>query len=458
MTRQTLSAVLTAAFLMLQAVASAQAQYVLIDLGQVDGIGSFAVGINDSGQAGGWIITQSHDTRAVRSVNGQPFAYVPPLQSLSITTEGINLDGDLTGNVVVSPFPTFAYHAFRYSDQGGLVDLGTLGGQSSTGIGINSFGQVAGWSYTSSGVPRAFRSTPGQPLQELPIFGGTTSQSFAGWINDSGQVSGYAENSSGIFHAFRFTDGQPLLDLGALGGSFGSMANQINASGQVVGQASTASSGGHAFRYTDGIGMQDLDTLQTNDSVGQGINDAGDVVGYFIQSGLARAFRYTDQNGMVDLNSFIDVNSGWTLNAAYGINGHGQIVGVGTFNGQLNPRAFLLTPIPPDVTPPVISAVQANPAVLWPANHKMVPVHLTVDVIDNIDPAPTCRITAIVSNEPSSGTTDFEIIGDLDAALRAESVGPAGRTYSITVACTDASSNTASTIVQVRAPHDQSDK
>jgi len=436
--------------------AAAQTAYRLIDLGQVDGVGSSAVAINDAGQVAGWIITQTHDSRAVRSVDGQPFAYVVPLQSLSITVNGMNQYGDLTGNVVVSPFPTFAYHAFRYSDQGGLVDLGTLGGQSSTGIGINSSGQVAGWSYNGSGIPRAFRGTAGQLLQELPTFIGGTSQSFGGGINDSGQVAGYAEKA-GVFRAFRFTDGQPLLDLGTLGGAFGSRAYQINASGQVVGEASTLSSGTHAFRYTDGIGMLDLDPLHARNSVAMNINDGGDVVGYFDAGGPSHAFRYTANDGMVDLNSFVDQNAGWTLNAAYGINAQGQIVGVGTFNGQATPRAFLLTPLPPDVTPPVISSVQANPDAIWPANHKMVPIAVTVDVTDDLDPAPTCRITGITSDDQGSAA-DFAIVGDLSATVRAESLGPTGRTYSIALACSDSSSNSSTAVALVRVPHDQSRK
>jgi hypothetical protein len=47
---------------------------------------------------------------------------------------------------------------------------------------------------------------------------------------------------------------------------------------------------------------------------------------------------------MYDLNNLIAPGSGWLLGAAYAINDRGQIVGVGTHNGQ--DRAFLLTPVP----------------------------------------------------------------------------------------------------------------
>jgi probable HAF family extracellular repeat protein len=451
MIRRWLATVLTAFSLSQPSLAHAQTLYKLIDLGQVDGVGSFAVGINDNGQVAGFLITATHDSRAVVSVNGQPFAYVTALQSLEVGLEGIGPFGDVTGHVVVSTPPSpFAYHAIRYSEQGGLVDLGTLGGLSSTGISINSHQQVAGWSYNASGIPRAFRSTPGQPLQELPLLGGSTSQSFAGAINEAGQVSGNAEDSTGHWHGFRFTDGQPLLDLGALGPN---AVRGLNNAGQVVGVL------GYAFRYTDGIGIENLAPQLTFGSGGNSINDAGDVAGYVVQgNGIHHAARYTDQDGMVDLNDFIDPSSGWVLTDALDINNSGQIVGIGSFNGQQFPRAFLLTPIVPDVIPPIIAAAEANPAELWPANHKMIPVNVTVAVSDDVDPAPTCRITSIVSSEASAGTVDFQILSSLSAELRAESLGQAGRLYSMTVECADASANTASTVVNVRVPHDRSGK
>ena len=47
---------------------------------------------------------------------------------------------------------------------------------------------------------------------------------------------------------------------------------------------------------------------------------------------------------MIDLNTRIDPQSGWTLEVAKGINDAGEIVGNGSHNGDYH--AFLLTPIP----------------------------------------------------------------------------------------------------------------
>src|SRR6185295_15768315 len=165
--------------------------------------------------------------------------------------------------------------------------------------------------------------------------------------------------STGRWHAFRYMPGVGLQELGTPidGVSF---ANDINSPGQVVGRVYSAA-GEHAFRYTDGAGMLDLHNNALGaTSNGFSLNDRGDVVGEIYTSGWgSRAFLYTDADGMIDLNSRIDAASGWVLNAAYGIHAAGEIVGQGTYLGGFLWRAFKLTPLPPDTTPPVLT-VPAN--------------------------------------------------------------------------------------------------
>lgn len=120
-----------------------------------------------------------------------------------------------------------------------------------------------------------------------------------------------------------------------------------------------------------------------------------------------------------------------------------------------------------DTTPPSISSVTASPDVLWPANHKMVPVAVDLTVTDACDEnvADGCMIVSLASNEPINGPgdgntePDYEITGDLTLNLRAERSGKGdGRIYTVTVACTDASGNSSSNTVAVTVPHDQSKK
>jgi len=112
---------------------------------------------------------------------------------------------------------------------------------------------------------------------------------------------------------------------------------------------------------------------------------------------------------------------------------------------------------------PVIAEVTASPNILWPPNHGMVPVSLAVSVTDRADPAPTCRISEVTSNEArgrqGSGSTavDWTITGPLTAVLRAErSGGGSGRIYTLTIECRDAAGNSATATALVTVPHDRS--
>lgn len=119
--------------------------------------------------------------------------------------------------------------------------------------------------------------------------------------------------------------------------------------------------------------------------------------------------------------------------------------------GQLtNTCAFLVTVS--DCEPPSIQSIVASPAILWPPNHRMQPVTLSVSATDNCHVART-RIVGVTSNEPGP-SPDWELTGDLTLNLRAERSGKgAGRLYSITVECADDSGNTSTAVATVAVPH-----
>ncbi len=113
-----------------------------------------------------------------------------------------------------------------------------------------------------------------------------------------------------------------------------------------------------------------------------------------------------------------------------------------------------------DTQSPVINGASANPAVLWPANHKMVAVIINYTASDNCG-AVTCTLS-VASNEPINGTGDGDTSPDWtiqDAhhlMLRAErSGGGSGRIYTITINCTDGAGNSASQTVLVTVPHNK---
>jgi probable HAF family extracellular repeat protein len=77
-------------------------------------------------------------------------------------------------------------------------------------------------------------------------------------------------------------------------------------------------------------------------SMAEAINDSGDVVGMSLDSsGDYHAFLYNG-TAMVDLNSLLPAGSGWDLINADGINSAGDIVGYGDDDGLL--EGFVLTP------------------------------------------------------------------------------------------------------------------
>lgn len=109
-----------------------------------------------------------------------------------------------------------------------------------------------------------------------------------------------------------------------------------------------------------------------------------------------------------------------------------------------------------DTTAPTFTAATVNPGSLWPPNHKMVPITVTAQATDAVDPAPSIAIVSVSSNQPVNGTgdgdaaPDWEITGPLALQLRAERAGNSERIYTITIAATDLYGNVATTTVEVR--------
>jgi hypothetical protein len=113
-----------------------------------------------------------------------------------------------------------------------------------------------------------------------------------------------------------------------------------------------------------------------------------------------------------------------------------------------------------DTTPPVITSITASPDVLWPPNHKLVNVAITVVAADACGGV-TAKIVSVTSNEPENGlgdgdtAPDWLVTSDLGLILVAERAGNGnGRTYTINVEVADDNENTASGQVTVTVPHD----
>src|SRR5438093_108490 len=109
-----------------------------------------------------------------------------------------------------------------------------------------------------------------------------------------------------------------------------------------------------------------------------------------------------------------------------------------------------------------------DPTVLWPPNHRMVPVRVQMQIADRCDSAAGGVLVAATSSEPddAQGGGDGDTTGDVQMApagspvatllLRAErSADGPGRVYTLTYQARDASGNTASALSIVSVPHDE---
>jgi len=334
------------------------------DLGTLGGESSMALGINQTGSVTGGSYKSSGDPHigyhAFRYVDGLGMVDVGALPGGDVSEgHGINSSGVIAGAGLVVGSDSVS-NAFLASPQGVLSDIGTVD-VFSFARDINDKGQVTGESSNSLGNDHAFLWTQSDGMTDLGTLGGSTSVGRS--INENGQISGESKSSNdSATRAFRFTPGVGMVDLGTLGGR-NSSAFGINDSGQVVGESDTGFNNGnnylflglsilgtHAFLWTEGVGIIDLGHFPGGHSTAHAINNRGIVVGSSsLKDGSNHAFMWTKSGGMVDLNGLLPRGSGWVLYDAWDINDNSQIVGNGLHNGKahayrLNYQAPTLAP------------------------------------------------------------------------------------------------------------------
>src|SRR5262249_35156549 len=112
-----------------------------------------------------------------------------------------------------------------------------------------------------------------------------------------------------------------------------------------------------------------------------------------------------------------------------------------------------------DKTPPSVSC-SASPDILWPPDHKLARVDVSVTVSDTLSGPAGFTLVSITSNEPDSGLGDIQgfTIGTAPTSgeLRAERLGSGnGRVYTFTYRGMDRAGNSAICSTTVSVPHDQ---
>ena len=112
------------------------------------------------------------------------------------------------------------------------IDLGALGGNASVAGALNDSGQVAGRIVYAGGYAHAFSWTQSGGMIDLGTLGGSNSSIGSNNIygdphalNDAGQIVGSSTTANGATHAFSWTPSGGMIDLGTLGGNY-SLAEQ----------------------------------------------------------------------------------------------------------------------------------------------------------------------------------------------------------------------------------------
>jgi probable HAF family extracellular repeat protein len=288
------------------------------DLGTLGGNHSIAIAINDRSQVVGFSVNTIPDPFSLLYFLGGGF------------TNGTETRGFLWQN-------------------GQIRDLGTLGGPDAQAFGLNDRGQVVGISYINltpnpiTGVPPAnpFFWTEDRGMIDLGTLGGAWGAANA--LNNRGQVIGTSSlaadpgaclgiGNTANCHPFFWDDGR-LVDLNAdtIGGR-PVTAQAINDAGEVVGNAVFPNGAiyGDAYLWKDGV-ITKLGAFPGDCySEAFAINSRGQAVGQHFNCDTGSGGSVLWEHGaMFDLNTLIPANSDLLLDNTFAINDRGEIAGFG---------------------------------------------------------------------------------------------------------------------------------
>jgi probable HAF family extracellular repeat protein len=300
--------------------------------------------------------------------NAIRFPGTPPVaaavsQNASGQPSSMSRDGRVVVGFYDNGFST-PYHAFRWTEATDVVDLGTLdpannASRSSFATDTNSDGAViVGYSDIAGGVNwHAFRWTQAGGMIDLGAANGAASFSRAfGTSTDGTVVVGEGDFPGGfgnIRQAFRWTQTGGFQRLGSVQPDWPSVANAVTGDGSVIiGHSgfplvvnNRQSNTTRAFRWTQAAGMQNLGVLPGFEaSTATAVSDDGAIVVGFCTNGIvdrnapggrirgdsatSRAFYWTQQNGMRDLTQLLNtanvLNPGVSFVSATGMSLEGD--------------------------------------------------------------------------------------------------------------------------------------
>ncbi len=454
----------------------------------LESVYSVATAINASGDLTGYYMPAG--LRAFRYVDGVGITTIPVLPG---GTYGIGYAITANGDVVGYGNSAAGNRAWRAS--AGLPPLvpPVLSSTASTACGANETGQIVGSFTTAAGYQHAFRLELDGSLTDIGTLQGPSSSSSACAIDADGRVGGHSSLGQ-TTHAFLFSTGAPT-DIDAFGSSFSSV--DAISSGVSVGTFTLLSGASQAFVRTDADGMSDLNGRIPAGSGwvlsgATAVNSKGQIAGQGLVAGVPRAFRLTpaavldttppvitsltatpsriwppndalvpvsvavvatDDSGEAPSCALSAITASGAAPGDYSITGQYsalvRAVGGRTYSLRVTcsdaagnrSSASVDVVVPPDTTPPTITALSASPSFVWPPNGKMVTVSVSVTATDDVDATPTCGLMSIAG--PSAA--DAVITGVFTASVRARKEAA----YILNVGCRDRAGNLAQGAVTV---------
>lgn len=288
------------------------------NIGTLGGNEVVAVDLNDAGTAVGYATTPSGVQHA--------FLWHGAIGILDLSQEtgvgsavaaAVNNNGVVTGSFG---------HAFRWSPTSGLEDLGVLApGGLSFGLALNDAGEIAGTATTAENRRHAFIWTRSGGMVDIDTLNSYDALPVA--VGAKGAVAGNRLPSlSGDYRAFLWTPATGMRDIGSGGGR--PIVLSMTPGLHMAGFINFAGRPQQAMSWTPATGTRNLGTLGGQGSEARDVNAKGQIVGFAQnKAGNERAFIWTAQRGMLDLNRYLrHAPPGLVLDDAFAINDSGAIV------------------------------------------------------------------------------------------------------------------------------------
>lgn len=277
-----------------------------------------SVSINASGQVA---FTELVDGNFhARFFDGHDVHSIGTLGGPTATTSAVNDQGQVAGTSAVDA-GAIHFHAYRWSRQTGMEDLGKGLPGESTGEDINNKGQVTGGAEFASFQRHAFLWSPNTGMRDI---GALDFSAFGTALSDAGTVTGLTGGNS--LRVFRWTRQDGMRAVTSIYNDF-TAANDINAAGHIVGAAALSedpSKPAHAFLWTPREGLIDLGASFSARTVAEHINDKDMVTGNIRDfTNSSHSFVWTRATGAIEIGAGSPKVATFTA----GLNKHGQVVG-----------------------------------------------------------------------------------------------------------------------------------